>query len=89
MSQTYNLDEVEDGVEFILNEKRYRLRFPTTEEVLNAEKLTDSQEQLAFMYNLVEAIDKDAPNIKEALSGQNVKKTAKFNEMIKASFAGE
>lgn len=82
MAQPFNLDEVDDSIDFMLNTKRYKLRLPTTEEVLGAEKLTSSEERLAFMYGLVDKVDQDAPDFKEALLKSNVLKQGKFNEMI-------
>lgn len=84
---SYNLDDVEEYFDFQLNSHQYRMRYPTTREVLEAKDIKDKTEddQLAFFFGFVEPLD-GAPPIAEALQSSSVKKTARFTQMIIKQF---
>lgn len=88
MSDLHNLDEaIADDFGFVLNGHEYRMRYPTTEEVVKAQDLKEnSKEQLGWLYQFVTPVKPDSPAIKDALNGVNVKKLRKFTEMITEEF---
>jgi hypothetical protein len=88
MTQSWNLDQdSEAGFGFRLNSNDYFFRYPTLEEVDEFSKLPEDK-QLDAMYEFIETRTPEAPSIKEALSGANIKVVQKFMEMVQTEFAG-
>jgi len=92
---THNLDEnTQEYFEFILGGNTYKMRYPNTEEILEAKKLTDdtetgnSKEQLKWVYKFISA-EEGVPSIEEAVNHSNIKKLNKFNKMLQEEFSPE
>lgn len=94
MSNTHNLDEnVEESFTFVLGGHTYTMRYPTTEEIFELQKIQetdpdDSTKVLEWMYDFVDQPD-GAPKVKDALANMNIKVLQNFNKMIMAEFAIE
>lgn len=87
---SYNLDEqVPEGFEFVVGGHTYRMRYPTTEEILDGQNKKGEQEQLKWLYSFISATEEGVPSIEEALARVNVKVLQKFNHMIKSEFGAE
>lgn len=88
MENNYNLDDVNDSFEFTLSGNRYKMRYPTTEEVELGDKLKTDAEKLQWLYDFISPVELSSPPITEVLKRVNVKVLARFNEMIKTEFGG-
>jgi hypothetical protein len=91
---SYNLDEntSQEYFEFELGGNKYRMVYPTTEELeaFQALKLPDGSADIAAMnkkvYEFVSSENPDAPSIEKALKGARVPVLRKFREMISTEF---
>lgn len=90
MSNNYNLDAgVEEGFNFILGGITYFMKYPTTEEIEELQKIKDQEKQTEKMFSLATPVEEGAPSLKEALKTKNVKVLKKFSDMIAAEFGME
>lgn len=98
----YNLnDNVEDSFEFQVDGHRYRMRYPTmeeletiqdaareqTEKVKNGETVNDS-EVTDMVYAYISSVD-DAPPISGVIKKQSVRVIRNFQKMFKTEFGIE
>ena len=82
----HNLDEdAAEYFEFILGGHTYKMRYPTTEDVEAADKLSTDEEKKAWMYSFIAPVG-EAPSIDEALKKSNIKVVRNFNTMISTEF---
>ncbi len=89
MTDTYNLDDVQEDFGFILNGHEYRMRYPNTEETMKAQDLEGKpKEQMDWFYKFIKPVKSETPDIKEVLEKASVKKLQKFTEMIATEFGG-
>ena len=103
MSQKmYNLtDNVNDGFKFDIRGKVFFMKYPTTEEIEELQKMSeetkkssdngtasyeDSQEVQEYMYQFITPVDHEV-DIREALKTENLKVLQRFNSMVKAEFS--
>ena len=102
MSQKmYNLtDNVNDGFKFDIRGKVFFMKYPTTEEIEELQKMSDetkksdngatsfedSQEVQEYMYQFISPVDHEV-GIREALKTENLKVLQRFNSMVKAEFS--
>lgn len=103
MSQKmYNLtDNVNDGFKFDIRGKVYFMKYPTTEEIEELQKMTDeskaasesgtvsleeNQKVQEYMYSFISPVDHDV-HIREAMKSENLKVLQRFNAMVKAEFS--
>lgn len=88
-NQPYNLDDATEFFEFTLKGNKYKMRYPTTEEVEKAQKDQgkdqDPQKIQEWMFSFIEPVD-DAPDFKGELKKSSVKVLTRFNQMIEAEF---
>lgn len=86
---SYNLNEnVAEYFEFEVNGHAYQMRYPTTEEVLEVQKLEkDEKKQTEWLYTFITPVKADSPDIKEVMAKVNVKVLQNFSEMIKTEFS--
>lgn len=84
---SYNLDEdLQEGFDFILGGHEYKMRYPTLEEVQEAQKIKEDSEQLDWVYSYISTGDKSAPAFADAIKTVNTKTVKKFGEMVKEEF---
>lgn len=105
MSQKmYNLtDNVEDGFKFDIRGKVFFMKYPTTEEIeelqkmaVNVKEASDSgdvtveqnEEVQDYMYQFISPIEHDT-TIREALKSENLKVLQRFNTMVRTEFSLE
>lgn len=85
---TYNLDEdAAEHFEFILQGNKYRMRYPTTEEIEQADKLETDEQKNDVVYEYISPVD-NAPPVREVLKKVNIKVVKKFNQMVRTEFGG-
>lgn len=85
---SYNIDDIAESFEFVINGKKYEMRYPTPEEFEKQGDMSD-EEASKLMMDFITPIDKDALPIDEVLKKVNFKKLQRFNEMIRTEFLGE
>ena len=101
-SKMYNLtDNVNDGFKFDIRGKVFFMKYPTTEEIEELQKMTDeskssskdgevsaeqNQQVQEYMYQFISPVEHDTP-IREALKHENLKVLQRFNQMVKAEFS--
>ncbi len=103
MSQKmYNLtDNVNDGFKFDVRGKVFFMKYPTTEEIEELNRMTeeskssgttsevsleDNQKVQEYMYSFISPVDHDTP-IRDAMKTENLKVLQRFNAMVKAEFS--
>ena len=103
MSQKmYNLtDNVNDGFNFDVRGKVFFMKYPTTEEIEELNRMTeeskssgttsevsleDNQKVQEYMYSFISPVDHDTP-IRDAMKTENLKVLQRFNAMVKAEFS--
>lgn len=89
----YTLDQdTQESFEFEVGGNTYKMRYPTTEEMLamnqRAKEVTDRPliDQLRETYAYITPVSDGAPAIEAVMSGKSVKVLKNFNAMIKAEF---
>lgn len=88
--KVHNLDDQSEDFGFILEGKEYRMKYPNTEEIAEAEKLQeDSPEQLNWILSLITSVESETTPIKEVLERVNIKKSRRFTAMVLAEFGDE
>jgi hypothetical protein len=88
--QDYNLDDgVSESFKFSLAGHIYVMRYPTTEEIAEAQKIgdDDADARTKWLYGFVTPENSDDPGIEEALKKANIKVVRNFNAMIEKEFA--
>ena len=89
---SYNLnEEVSEDFEFQLMGFKYKVRYPTTEEIKQSQVDMENTENkdsklTSWLYSLISKVSEDAPDIESALGKSNLKVLRKFNEMITTEF---
>ena len=103
MSQKmYNLtDNVNDGFNFDVRGKVFFMKYPTTEEIEELNRMTEESRSSAkdgevsleenqkvqeYMYSFITPVDHDTP-IRDAMKTENLKVLQRFNAMVKAEFS--
>ena len=103
MSQKmYNLtDNVNDGFNFDVRGKVFFMKYPTTEEIEELNRMTEESKSSAkdgevsleenqkvqeYMYSFITPVDHDTPN-RDAMKTENLKVLQRFNAMVKAEFS--
>ena len=103
MSQKmYNLtDNVNEGFNFDVRGKVFFMKYPTTEEIEELQKMADEAKKSAesggisveenkevqeYMYSFITPVDHDT-DIREAMKSENLKVLQRFNAMVKAEFS--
>lgn len=103
MSQKmYNLtDNVNDGFNFDIRGKVFFMKYPTTEEIEELNRMTEESKSSAkdsevsleenqkvqeYMYSFITPVDHDTP-IRDAMKTENLKVLQRFNAMVKAEFS--
>lgn len=80
--------DVQEYFEFNIDEHKYKMRYPTTEEALEAEKLQDDPLKAGEWVNkFVTAVSENAPDINDLLNKSNVRVLRNFTMMIKTEFS--
>lgn len=84
---TYNLDEgINESFEFILGGHTYKMRYMTTEEMIELQKLeNDPKAQTEFIKPYITG-DEGAPDIADVMNKMTVPQLKRFNEMMKTEF---
>lgn len=79
---SYNFDEVDKFVEFTVFGNVYQFWYPTTEETLKMQKMSDSKvNQIIYKY-IKKPEGSEYPDFKDIEKKMNVKQMAHFNKMI-------
>lgn len=87
---SYNLDQdTPEYFEFILGGNTYKMVYPTTEEIDLMRKEKDDEKRGEMMFNKIEPVTENAPNINDALKKKNVKVLSAFYKMVKAEMGFE
>lgn len=103
MSQKmYNLtDNVNDGFKFDIRGKVFFMKYPTTDEIEELQKMTDEskaastsgettleeqQKVQEYMYSFISPVEHETP-IREAMKSENLKVLQRFNQMVKSEFS--
>ena len=103
MSQKmYNLtDNVNDGFNFDVRGKVFFMKYPTTEEIEELNRMTEESKSSAkdgevsleenqkvqeYMYSFITPVDHDT-SIRDAMKTENLKVLQRFNAMVKAEFS--
>jgi len=103
MSQKmYNLtDNVNDGFNFDVRGKVFFMKYPTTEEIEELNRMTEESRSSAkdgevsleenqkvqeYMYGFITPVDHDT-SIRDAMKTENLKVLQRFNAMVKAEFS--
>lgn len=80
--------DIQEYFEFNIDEHRYKMRYPTTEEALEAEKLREDPLKAGeWVQKFITPISDNAPDITELLNKSNVRVLRNFTNMIKAEFS--
>ena len=89
--QVHDLDNgIQEYFEFIVNKFRYRFRYPNTEEMAEIKDIkTDENAVNKFMFTFITSVDKDAPNIEEAVKKFTLPTWTRFIKMIESEFSGK
>ena len=105
MSQKmYNLtDNVDDGFKFDIRGKVFFMRYPTTEEIEELQRMADESKESTdkgatsleenakvqeYMYGFISPVDHEA-SIRDTLKSENLKVLQRFNTMVKSEFSTE
>lgn len=88
--QPYDLDKAggPEYFEFLLGGKRYKMVYPTTEELEPMQKMDDAERQ-EKMYSYISPVDQDAPEFKVALGKARIPVVREFAKMLKKEFGIE
>lgn len=88
---TYNLDQQteKESFEFILGGHKYKMVYPTTEEIQEIAKIEDAEAQGKEWLKFISSGEKDAPPVQKALEKKRVTVYKAFNAMIKTEFGLE
>jgi hypothetical protein len=90
MAEPYNFDTqpVPEYFEFIVGGHRYRMRYPTTEEL---EKALDMQGKalVDYQYSFIEAVEKESPAIADNLKAKSIVFRNRLNAAIAKEFQRE
>lgn len=91
MTNNYNFDEIntEDRPEIIMSGHKYRLRYPTVEDIENVQKLKTDEERLKALYSYIEQQEGEETPFEEVLRKQDIRVLKKFGDMIKKEFGLE
>lgn len=92
MNEPYNFDEqpVPEYFEFIVGGHKYRMRFPTTEELEKAYSFIDDPEKATeYQYSFVQAIEEGAPVLAENLKDKSIIIRNRINAAIQKEFQRE
>lgn len=85
----HNLDQDDqEFFEFVVDGKRYQMRYPTTEEIEQSQKIESNEKKTEWLYGFITSLDKDAPAIAQVLKKKNVKFLQRFNQMVITEFGG-
>lgn len=86
----YDLDDGNvESFRFKLGGNEYDMRYPTTEEVQEAQKIKSDEEKAKWIYTFITPVVETSPSVEDALQKVNVNVLKKFNAMIKAEFSSE
>ena len=87
---THNLDEgATDSFEFVMGGHTYSMRYPNTEEIAEAEKLSkETDKQVQWFYSFITPVGK-GPSIEDAMKKANIKLVKRFNKMVADEFSAE
>lgn len=81
--------DVQEYFEFTIDEHKYRMRYPTTEEALESDKLKDDPIKAGeWVHRFVEPVSENAPPIMDLLNKSSVKVLQNFTQMVKTEFGG-
>lgn len=90
MSNNYNFDEIQDeSPEIIMGGLKYRLRYPTVEDIEKVQELKTDQERTDAIYDFIETTEEGQKPFKETLKKQSIKVMIAFTEMVKKEFGVE
>lgn len=86
----YDFDKVstEERPLIIMGGHKYRLRYPTVEDIEEVQKIKDQQEQNESFYQFIEPTE-GAPAFKEVLRKQDLRVLKAFLSMMKKEFGVE
>lgn len=80
--------DIQEYFEFNINEHKYKMRYPTTEEALEGDKLMDDPKKAGdWVHKFIEPVTENAPPITDLLNKSNVRVLRNFTEMIKTEFS--
>ena len=80
---SYNLDEnINEYFEFTLGGNVYKMKYPTTKELEDIQKIKEPEEQGEKMLAFISAVTDGAPDILEAMKDKNTQVTKRFRKMI-------
>lgn len=79
--------DVQEFFEFTINEHKYRMRYPTTEEALAGDKVMDDPlKSSEWVQKFITPVTDNAPPIEELIGKSSVRVLRNFTEMIKTEF---
>lgn len=89
-AQTYNFDEVntEDTPQIIMSGHKYRLVYPTVEDIEKIQELKTDEERTNAMYGFLKP-EGDSPVFAEVIKKQDIRVLKKFADMMKKEFGVE
>lgn len=89
-AQTYNFDEInqEETPVIIMQGHRYRLKYPTVEDIEKIQELKTDQERTDAMYGFL-IPEGDSPTFAEIIKRQDIRVLKKFADMMKKEFGVE
>ena len=95
----YDLDNTKDHFVFKINQKEYKMTFPTVSQLEEIQQMATSksdaseQEKLEMgqkvqqhIYSFIKPVDPEAEKIEHVVKNMNVITFKKFNEMIQTEF---
>jgi hypothetical protein len=92
-SKEYNLNEQagEDYFEFILGSFKYKMRYPSSQDLLNLKNDKDESESkyIDWCAKYVDPVDPKAPDFKKTLLNKSMKYLLAFTAMIKTELGNE
>lgn len=87
MSNVYNLDEIgQDGPTIIIEGNKYKLLYPTMQEVEDIRDEKDEIKQTDALFDFVVAEDKGVTPFKDVIKTKNILVLNKFANIIKEEF---
>jgi hypothetical protein len=90
-SPTYNFDEIDqnDRPKIVMGGHRFRLRYPTVEDIESVQKLETDEQKTEALYSFIERDEGEETEFKEVIKKQDIRVFKRFSEMIKKEFGVE
>lgn len=87
---SYDFDQTDKYVEFILFSKKYQFWYPTTEEAVEMQKIKGDEEMTKAILKYIRVPEgSDSPPFSEVQQKMTLKQTARFKEMIQTELGVE